>query len=295
MLRNPAQLAQNIHQLHRMKAEVLAPAPHRLRNILRLRRRHHEDDVIRRLLQRLQQRIERRIRNLVRLIQNVNLVLVSRRPIPRRIPQLAYLVDPAIGRRVDLDHIHRIARANLRAALAHQAWLRRRPDLAPNRIPAVQRTRQNARDRRLPNPPVPAEDIPMRNPVLRQRIHQRDRHMVLPRNIRKPLWPILPGQYLITHKSDALISILPPQPAPSRRQNTEPLWLTAPGRTAQTYPSAARPPSPPHHRLRLALAHRPTQRQVVRTPRSRLKHLRIQPRMRLADRPPPESKPGPDA
>jgi hypothetical protein len=45
-----------------------------------------------------------------------------------------------------------------------------------------------------------AEDVPMRNPILRQRIHQRDSHVVLSRNIREPLWPVFSCKYLICHK-----------------------------------------------------------------------------------------------
>jgi hypothetical protein len=39
----------------------------------------------------------------------------------------------------------------------------------------------------------------MRDPVLRQRIHQRHGHMVLSRNIRETLWPVFPCKNLICH------------------------------------------------------------------------------------------------
>jgi hypothetical protein len=44
-----------------------------------------------------------------------------------------------------------------------------------------------------------AEDIPMRDPILRQRIDQRHGHMVLPRNICETLWPIFSRKNLICH------------------------------------------------------------------------------------------------
>ena len=88
---------------------MLASRPDRLRNVLRLRGRHHEHHVIRRLFQRLQQRIEGRIGNLVRLVQNPDFVSIPRRAVARRFAQLANLVDPAIRRRVDLQHIHGVA------------------------------------------------------------------------------------------------------------------------------------------------------------------------------------------
>jgi hypothetical protein len=39
----------------------------------------------------------------------------------------------------------------------------------------------------------------MRNPALRQRIHQRHGYMVLSRNIRETLWPVFPCKNLICH------------------------------------------------------------------------------------------------
>ena len=155
--------------------------------------------MVRRLFQRLQQRIERRIGNLVRLIQDVNLVLISCRPVSRRIAQFANLIDAAIGRRIDLNHINRIARPDLRAALANLTWLCRWSLRRPDRIPAVQRHRQNARNRRLPNSAMPAEDVTMRYPILRECIHQRHGHVILSRYIRETLWPILPCKNLICH------------------------------------------------------------------------------------------------
>jgi hypothetical protein len=40
----------------------------------------------------------------------------------------------------------------------------------------------------------------MRDPVLRQRIHQRHGHMVLSRNICEALWPVFSCKNLICHK-----------------------------------------------------------------------------------------------
>ena len=90
-----------------METEMLATRPDRLWNVLRLRRRHHEDDVRGRLFQRLEQRIERRIGDLVRLVEDVDLVAVACRPVPRALAQLADLVNAAVRGRVDLDHVHR--------------------------------------------------------------------------------------------------------------------------------------------------------------------------------------------
>jgi len=59
----------NVIELDRVKAEMLAARPDGLRNVLRLGRGHHEDDMRWRFFQRLQQCVESRIGNLVRLVE----------------------------------------------------------------------------------------------------------------------------------------------------------------------------------------------------------------------------------
>ena len=73
------QLRQNVVELDRVKTEVLAARADGLRNVLRLRGGHHEDDVRRRLFQSLEQGIEGRICNLVCFVEDINFVLIARR------------------------------------------------------------------------------------------------------------------------------------------------------------------------------------------------------------------------
>ena len=155
VLRDATQLTEDVGQLDRMKAEVLAARAYRLRNVLGLRGRHHEDDMIGRLLERLQQRVERGIGDLVRLVEQVDLVAIARGPVARGVAQLADLVDAAIGGRVNFDDVDRVARADLEAAFTHLAGLGRWPDRGPNRVAAVQRTREDTCDRRFADAPVP--------------------------------------------------------------------------------------------------------------------------------------------
>ena len=75
--RDRANLRKDIHKLYGMKAEVLAARAHGLRDVFRLRRRHHEDDVVRRLLERLEQGIEGSIGDLMGLVEDVDLVFVA--------------------------------------------------------------------------------------------------------------------------------------------------------------------------------------------------------------------------
>jgi ribose 1,5-bisphosphokinase PhnN len=112
---NRAQLVDDLIELDGMKAEMLAARPDGLRNVLSLRGRHHENDVRRRLFQGLEQRIERGIGNLVRFIQNINLVAVTRRAIAGGITQFADLINTAIGGRVDFDYIHRTSSPDFHA------------------------------------------------------------------------------------------------------------------------------------------------------------------------------------
>jgi len=60
---------------------------------------------------------------------------------------------------VDLDDVDGVAGADLGAALAHVARLGGGAELAANRIAAVQGHGQNARDGRLADAAVAAEDV----------------------------------------------------------------------------------------------------------------------------------------
>ena len=154
----------DVVEAHGVKAEVLAARADGLRNVLRLGRRHHENDMAGRLLQRLQQRIEGGIGDLVRLVENINLEAVARRTIARGFAQLANLVDATVGGRVDLDHVHRVAGANLDARIANAAGLGHGMVLRP----AIQRHRQNARDGGLADAAMAAEDVAVGDASLRR-------------------------------------------------------------------------------------------------------------------------------
>ncbi len=102
---------------------MLAARANRLRNVLRLRSREHENDMVRRLFQRLQQGVESGVGNLVRFVENINLEAVARGTVARSLAQFADFVDAAIGGGVDLDHVDRVAGANFGAGFADAARL----------------------------------------------------------------------------------------------------------------------------------------------------------------------------
>ena len=77
--RDLRQLGHDVVELDGVKAEVLAAGADGLRNVLRLRGRHHEDDVLGRFFQGLQQRIEGGIGDLVGFVEDVDLVAIAGR------------------------------------------------------------------------------------------------------------------------------------------------------------------------------------------------------------------------
>ena len=195
-LGNRFQLANNLFEPDRVKAEVLAARSDRLGDILRLGGRHHEDDVPGRLLQSLQQCIEGRIGDLVRFVENPDLVTIACRTIPRCIAQFANLINSSICGRIDLNDVDCIARPNLGTRLAHPAGLGYRMILRT----AVQRHRQNSGDRGFANAAVAAEDVPVGNPLLLNGIFQRASDVVLPNHIGELLWTVFSGKDLVAHR-----------------------------------------------------------------------------------------------
>ena len=190
-----AQLLDDLVKAHGVKAEVLAARANRLRNILRLRRRHHENHVPGRLFQRLQQRVEGSVSNLVRFVEDPNLVAIASRTVTRGVAQLANLVDAAIGGSVDLDHIHRVPRADFAAGVAHPARLWHRMVL---RL-AIQRHGQNARDGGFADAAVSAEDVAVRDTLLLDGVLQGAGDVVLPDDFGELLWPVFAGKNLVAH------------------------------------------------------------------------------------------------
>ena len=142
-----------------------------------------------RLFQRLQQRIEGGVGDLVGFVEDPDLVAVAGGTIARGIAQLANLVDAAIGGRVDLDHVHRIAGANLGAGIANAAGLGHRMVLRA----AVQRHGQNARDGGLADAAMPAEDVAVRDALLLDGVLQGAGDVVLPDNVSELLGPVFAG------------------------------------------------------------------------------------------------------
>ena len=113
----------DVVELDGVESEVLAARADSLGDVLRLRSRHHEDDVLRRLLQSFQQGIKSRIGDLVGLVEQVDLVAIACRGVPGGVAQFTDFVDPAVGGGVNLHYVERVAGAYLLAGVANSAGL----------------------------------------------------------------------------------------------------------------------------------------------------------------------------
>src|SRR5208337_4759407 len=191
-----AQLPHNIVKLHRSKTEVLAARPDRLWNVLRLGSRQHEDDVVGRLFQSLQQRVKCGVSDLVGFIENVNLEAVASRPVARSLAQLANFVNAPVRRRVDFDHVHRVAGANLGARFTDSAGLRHR--LVGGA--AVERHGQNAGDGGFPDAAMAAEDVTVGGSSLLNGVLQRARDVLLSDDLGEFLGTVFARQDGVTHE-----------------------------------------------------------------------------------------------
>ena len=210
-----AQLTDNVIEFNRPETEVLAARANGLRNIFRLGRCQHENDVVRRLFQRLQQRIEGGIGDLVSFVENVNLEAIAGRAIARCLPQFANFVDAAVGGGVDFNDVDRIPRPNFRARFAHAAGLGHRMILRT----AVQRHREDSRDGGLPNAAMAAKYVAMGRASLLDSVLQRTGHVLLSDDLGEFLGTVFARQDGVTHEGEDTI-IRDNEPIQEARQPT---------------------------------------------------------------------------
>jgi len=129
----------------------------------------------------------------VRFVQDHNFASRSRRRVPHHLAQLADLVDAAVRRRVDLNHVQRGPRRNIFARIALPARLRCRP------LHAIQRFRQDPRRRRFSHAPRPRKNVRVRHAVILDRVFQCFCYVLLADEIVKRLRAPLAGYDLVAH------------------------------------------------------------------------------------------------
>ena len=177
-----------------LQVELQAARQHGDGNLLRIGRRQHELDVLRRLLERLQHRIERGLRQHVHFVDQVDLEAPDGRHVARVVEDLAHVVDAGVRRGVELEQIDEAAGVDVDARGAGAA--RRRGDAVGD---AVEALGEDPRDRRLADAARAGEQVGVMQAVARERIGQRRDHVLLPDELAERLRPPLAGEYLVAH------------------------------------------------------------------------------------------------
>ena len=159
-------------------------------DFLRLRGGEDEDEVLWRLLHNLQQRVVAGCGNHVRLINDEHAVARLSRRKQRTFAQVTHVLDAAVRRRVQLHHIQ------VAGAARGQRHTRRTLTTRRGRRPmhTVQRTRKDARGRRLAATTRTREQVRVRDTPVIQRGGQRSGHLLLADDLTKRRGTIFPVQ-----------------------------------------------------------------------------------------------------
>ena len=196
---------------NRAELEDLRTREDGVRDLVQLGRRHHEDDVRRRLLDRLQQCVERGGRELMDLVDDEDLVAVARR---------AKSPDPAMTTSRMLSMPVWLAASISSTSMSRPCAISMQASHSPHGsgvgpVDAVQRPRQDARRRRLAAAARAREHERVRDAPARNGVAQRARHRLLPDDIVEALWPPFAREDLIGHydcnSSTAQLPIIEPQ------------------------------------------------------------------------------------
>ena len=137
--------------------EPLEARQDRRRELLGVGRGEHEHDEVGRLLERLQERVPGVLRDLVRLVEDVDLALQVGRGVVDALAQVADGVDAPVRRGVDLEQVHRPALADRDARRAGVARI------AVAEVRAVDRLREDPGERRLAGAARPDEQDRVRD------------------------------------------------------------------------------------------------------------------------------------
>jgi hypothetical protein len=184
-----AQLLDEILQPRPLEDERLAARAHGRQHLREIRRAEDEDEVRRRLLDELQERVPRRVRQLVRLVEDVDLVA----PLDRaggttrsRISRMSSMprCDAASISTTSSD----VPAAIVRADVTRPVGSRRRP------LGAVEGLREDPRHGRLPGAARAGEEIRLADSVAGERVAQRPYDRLLPDHVREGLRTVFPVQ-----------------------------------------------------------------------------------------------------
>ena len=178
-----------------LEDERLAARAHRRQHLGEVGRAEDEDEVRRRLLDQLQQRVPGGVGELVRLVEDVDLVAPLGRLEDDALADLADVVDAALRRRVHLDDVERGAVRDRDARVARLVGVRRRA------LRAVQRLREDARQRRLARAARAGEEVRLTHLAGGDRVLQRADDRLLADDLVEVLRPVLAVER--GHRSDS--------------------------------------------------------------------------------------------
>jgi len=154
----------------------------------------------------------------VRFVEDHDFIAASGGSIADHFPQLANLIDAAIGRRVNFDYIERISQTDFAARVALIARLR------CGTLRAIESLGKNTRRGRFPDAARPRKDVSVSHAAGLYGVGKRPRYVLLADYIGKCLRPPFPRYDLIAHLQD------------SRLLNSNPKNLTqSPQRITENY------------------------------------------------------------
>jgi len=177
-----------------------------------------------RLLESLQESVEGILGEHVHFIDDVDLVLETRRRIPHAFPEISDVVDPAIARSVDLDDIERPPCRDLLTGRSISARLLGSPFFA------IEGLGEDPRHGGLPDPTGTGEDVGMRGPPGLEGIGERAGDVTLSSHLAECLRAPLERKDLIAHEKRTTIRRF--LPGGNKTAVHPPLFRRCPDRTA---------------------------------------------------------------
>src|ERR1700730_12531206 len=173
--------------------EMLRPRPDRIDQVFRLGRGHHKNHAVRGFLPGLYQPIGSFAGQHVGSVEDNYLAARRCGGIAHHFPQLANLVDAAIGGRVNFDYVERSPRRDFFARITFTARVRSRS------LDAIQRFCKNSCRRSLPHAACSGKNVSMRYAVVANSVGERLRDMALSDKVPECLGPPLACDDLIAH------------------------------------------------------------------------------------------------
>ena len=177
------------------EVEPLAARQHRDRDLADIGGREHELGVGRWLLQGLQQRIEGRGREHVHFVEDVDLVARVHRRVTYGVVDLADVVDPVVGGRIHLQHVHVPALDDRLAIEAKHRHLDGRSGHRAVRQFVVQAAGEDAGGRGLTDAAHAGEDPGLRDAPGLECVRDRPHHGLLADQVVEGGGPVFPREH----------------------------------------------------------------------------------------------------